>query len=163
LRSIGSHLAYAALVNLAYAQYQERELSTALRSAREVERFAGTHEYHALRARALWITSLVLQRQGAVDESLRCARLSISAFERVHESVSAGAVASTAADTARNSGDDVNSWDLIGRALATVDRESSAIRQYLCFYNAALFARHDGLLDAALVFQNEAVIISRAL
>jgi CHAT domain-containing protein len=156
-------LSYWALANLAYAQYQTRDLTAALVSARQTERFARARGYHALLGRSLWLQALTVRRQGYTDDALRLTADAIAEYERVHEAAAAGAVASTAADMARTSGEEETSWRLMARAIATIDREASPIRRYLCFYNAALFARHDGLLDAALAFQGEAVKSSRAV
>lgn len=157
LTRAGSPMASWAHLHLAYARYQAGDLERALVGARRVEVEARRARHPALLARALFVSGLALRDSGRTDEALRVCAESIEHSERAGETFHARATARAAADIARTAGDDGESWRLMVRSLEAVDEEPSAVRRYLSYFNAALFARSSGYLHAALVFQNAAV------
>jgi CHAT domain-containing protein/tetratricopeptide (TPR) repeat protein len=162
LAAAGNPLWGWALAHRAASERAQHRWPDALRDATRAAHFAKARGFVALEARATWTIGLTYDELGDPVAAYRDTKAAMEGFERIREVAQVGAAASTAADLARRIGDRRQGWELLGKALDTVEAERTPVRRYLRYYNASLFARQDELLEAGLAFQDEAVDAARA-
>ena len=99
----------------------------------------------------------MFSKQWRLTEALSAFRESASRFEAARQRENAVSLYHHLADTLRTLGEQRESWEYIGRALAELGIVRKPIRRYLFLYNASLFASSQNLFEAALLFQNGTV------
>jgi len=144
-------------LRIATIDYRENSLDSAQRILSSVEQEARSRNYTILLARVLLQRGLTYNRQWKLTEGLAALRESASLYDQSAQRQNAVSVYSNIADALRMLGEPHQSWEFIGRALEEMPALRRADRRYLLLYNAALFARREELLEAALVFQDAAV------
>jgi len=149
-----SPIAQWARLQLALVLYQRRQLVEAERILNEVLGQAETEGYLTAGARAHWLLGLVQMQTGGIERALDSYTRSISLWQRTREFDNVAAVAGTAADTLRVSGNHELGWRYLMVALARLPEVQSVRRRYTLMLNASLYSSDESLARAAMVFQN---------
>jgi CHAT domain-containing protein len=149
-----SPIAHWARLQLALVLYQRRHLAEAERVLNEVLGPAEIDGYLTAGARAHWLLGLVQMQTGGIERALDSYTRSISLWERTKEFDNVAAVAGTAADTLRVSGNHELGWRYLMIALARLPELQSVRRRYTLMLNASLYSSDETLARAAMVFQN---------
>ena len=144
-------------VRLAAIDSRENLLESAHKRLSIAEQEARSHGYTILLARVLLQRGLVYNRQWQLTEGLAALRESAALYDQSAQRENAVSVYSNIADVLRTLGEPHQSWEFIGRTLDEMRSLRKPLRRYLPLYNAALFARHEDLHEAALLFQDAAV------
>jgi CHAT domain-containing protein len=154
---IGAPFRTVADVRLAAIDTRENAVDSAQRLLAAAEREARARGYTILLARVLLQRGLAYNRQWQLTEGLAALRESAALYDRTTQRENVVSVYSNIADVLRMLGEPHQSWEFIGRTLDEMPNLRKPLRRYLLLYNAALFARREELLEAALLFQDAAV------
>ena len=146
-----------ARVRHATVLYQQRQLENSVRVLNDVRTASIAAKYQAIAARATWLLALADMQGGSIERAAARHVEALTAFEALGDSENAAAVANSAADTMRVAGDYRRGWPMLLRAARTLPRLANRQRRYLIAFNLSLYAQDEGLLRAALLFQDAAV------
>lgn len=161
LRSAHSPVWLWAEIQLAVVANQRRDRIGALEHLNIVRTFASSKTYSAVLAREAMLRGVVLFVSAGPAAAFREYRTGIALYEQLRELGDAASSYNTAADSARMVGDPFEGWGYVAAALSRIDYVRSSFRRYQVYFSAANLSLHDGLLDAALVFQNLALAEAR--
>jgi CHAT domain-containing protein len=157
LRAAGNSLALAADVQLAVTDLQLRHLERVLASVPQAIAVSRRLGCRSTEARGLVIVGLAHWYRFEIGPALVALRRALALYDRLGERGSAAGVANSLAGVLRLLHDRAGSWAVLRTALYDAAFETSPLRRYLMYFNASLFALEDGLLDAALTFQDSAL------
>ena len=135
----------------------ERKIPRARARLRAPEQQARRSGYRAAQGRALWLRGLIEHQSSQIDAALEDYRQAAAIFADIGERENELAVYNAGADNLRLRGERRQSWDYVLLVLGRSGDLTSALRRYLAFYNASLFAADEGWLHAALTFQDAAI------
>lgn len=144
-------------LHLAVINNQRRELDLASRRLSQLRHAASSRAYPVILARESLSRGIALLYAQDVSAAMAQFRESIALYEQQQTHAYAAIAYNTAADALRVAGDRRTAWGYIIAALRSVQRIPSAFRQYQIYFEAALMSLHEGLPNAALVFQTRAL------
>jgi CHAT domain-containing protein len=157
LRPSGSAYANWADFYVAVIAFQERHLEDADTRLETIQRRARARGQRSLLADARRLHGLVYVKQWRIGEAVAAFRESAALFEQSGERANAVGAYHHLADTYRTLGERHLTWQFIARTLEAQSFEPAAIRRYLSYYNAALFAASQQLYEVAVRLQSSAV------
>jgi CHAT domain-containing protein/tetratricopeptide (TPR) repeat protein len=148
---------YWALARRAAVDFQLREVASANAALGEVEAFARAHQYPTVLAWALWVRGLIDLQDFSFGTAIAAFEEAAREIERTQQREFAVSLYHLLANNLRTLGEQQRSWEYIGKTLDGLSLVRKPTRRYISYYNASLFATHQELHEAALVFQNAAV------
>ncbi len=157
LRSGGSPLWMMAAVQQQIVALQLRRTAEVITALRPLTRTLEASPYRAARARALWVLGLAHWYRFEPEPAIKYLRRTLALYTELRETENAASVSNTLAGILRALRERSDSWKVLSVALEANDIQRSALRQYLAYFNASIFAEEQGLDDAALLFQDAAI------
>jgi CHAT domain-containing protein/tetratricopeptide (TPR) repeat protein len=157
LSHAGNPMALWARFWRAQAIYYARRLTDAEARLSELDAAAADARYLSLRARVRWLRGLVRVDQGRFVEGENDYRVALAAFERLREWDNRANVLGLIADHARLMADYRASWTYRLTVLEQIGAAPESTRTASVLLSSARLAESQGLVSAAMVFQNAAV------
>lgn len=161
LRSGNSPAWIWADLHIALMETQRRELISATSRLDAIGAWLRDRSYPSFLARQALLRGVIALNRSGVSDALAEYRVAIALYEQQHELADAAIVYNTAADALRIAGDQYGGWGFVVSAMSALNRIGSGFRRYQIFFNAATFSQREGLLEAALDFQNHALSEAR--
>jgi CHAT domain-containing protein/tetratricopeptide (TPR) repeat protein len=163
LAAAGSPFALRAGYGLACAEHYRSHRRRALGLLATVHRHAADLGYPALAAECLWMSGLASFEDGDLSGALASFEAALGAFRGIADWDGVAGIQNLIAEVFDYEGETEEAWRRRARALAAVPILDDAQRRYQVFTVAARAAAQQGLPEAALYFQREAVGQARAL
>ncbi len=114
--------------------------------------------YGALLGHVLWMRGLIHSDQGDPRAAAREYERALPCFQRLGETGNVAAVHGLLSTALQQIGRQRDAWSYRYRALRDAAAQQDPVRRYILYSNAAILALADGELEAALRFQDEAVL-----
>ena len=154
LKSAGSAFVLRAQLHQAIAEFQVGQRENAEAEAVLVAAQAGRLGFGSVRAGAEWLAGIADTQSGNADVAIGRFRKASALFVQLGELEDAAATLSSGANTYRLLGDADLGWEWLGESVKKLGFVVSPRRIHTIMLNASLFASDEGLLRAALFFQN---------
>lgn len=147
---------YAAIVDV-----HSRRLTDAIARVNRIEKVASAKQFHPILARSQWLRGSATLHLAGPAAALPRFHTALDRYRHLGDLAATANVANAAADAHRIIGELAAGWRLLHEAISKGAAANDPTRRYLVFYNTSLYCLRSGMTEAALAFQDEAVVAVR--